>query len=49
MSKMNELLHATIARVYASKEVTETFGNENKNGNGIYEVVRQWAGDNELL
>lgn len=23
--------------------VTETFGNTNKNGNAIYEVVRQWA------
>lgn len=24
-------------------EVHETFGNENKNGNAIYEVVRQWV------
>ena len=24
-------------------ETTETFGNENKNGNAIYEVVRQWV------
>lgn len=24
-------------------EITETFGNENKNGNALYEVVRQWA------
>ena len=24
-------------------EINETFGNENKNGNAIYEVVRQWA------
>ena len=24
-------------------EITETFGNENKNGNAIYEVVRQWV------
>lgn len=24
-------------------EVTETFGNTNKNGNALYEVVRQWA------
>ena len=24
-------------------DVTETFGNTNKNGNAIYEVVRQWA------
>ena len=24
-------------------EYTETFGNTNKNGNAIYEVVRQWV------
>lgn len=24
-------------------EIGETFGNENKNGNALYEVVRQWA------
>lgn len=24
-------------------EISETFGNTNKNGNLIYEVVRQWA------
>lgn len=24
-------------------EIAETFGNENKNGNAIYEVVRQWV------
>ena len=23
--------------------ITETFGNTNKNGNALYEVVRQWA------
>jgi hypothetical protein len=43
-----ELLHAAIAKVYADDEVTETFGNENKNGNGIYEVVRQWAEQKKL-
>lgn len=26
-----------------SDNVTETFGNTNKNGNALYEVVRQWA------
>lgn len=36
------LLLAAIGRVYANDEITETFGNENRNGNGIYEVVRQW-------
>ena len=25
------------------KDVAETFGNTNKNGNALYEVVRQWA------
>lgn len=25
------------------EQITETFGNTNKNGNAIYEVVRQWA------
>lgn len=24
-------------------EITETFGNANKNGNALYEVIRQWA------
>ena len=24
-------------------DATETFGNTNKNGNALYEVVRQWA------
>jgi hypothetical protein len=44
-----ELLHAAIAHVYANEDVAETFGNENKNGNGIYEVVRQWAEQKKLL
>lgn len=38
-----ELLHAAIRYVYDNGMVNETFGNENHNGNGIYEVVRQWA------
>ncbi len=46
--KQAELLHAAIAHVYANEDVGETFGNENKNGNGIYEVVRQWAGQKKL-
>jgi hypothetical protein len=44
-----ELLLAAIAHVYACDEVHETFENENKNGNGIYEVVRQWAEQKNLL
>ena len=43
------LIHAAIAEVYAQDEVKETFGNENKNGNGVYEVVRQWAEQRNLL
>lgn len=42
------LLHAAIAYVYDQDMVKETFGNENKNGNGIYEVVRQWAEQKKL-
>lgn len=47
--KQAELLLAAIEHVYNNDEVKETFGNENKNGNGIYEVVRQWAEHNKLL
>jgi site-specific DNA-methyltransferase (adenine-specific) len=46
--KQAELLLAAIAHVYAAGEVAETFGNENKNGNGMYEVVRQWAEQRKL-
>ena len=46
--KQAALLHTAIAHVYANEEVNETFGNENKNGNGIYEVVRQWAEQKKL-
>ena len=37
------LILAAIKYVYDQKSVTETFGNENHNGNGLYEVVREWA------
>lgn len=46
--KQAALLHAAIAHVYANEEVGETYGNENKNGNGVYEVVRQWAEQRKL-
>ena len=36
-----ELIKSALEMV--KDEITETFGNENKNGNAIYEVVRQWA------
>ena len=37
------LMLTAIKYVYDQKAVTETFGNENHNGNGLYEVVREWA------
>lgn len=38
-----KLILAAIKYVYDHKAVTETFTNENHNGNGLYEVVREWA------
>lgn len=32
-----------------ANEIKETFGNPNKNGNAIYEVVRQWAEQHKLM
>ena len=29
--------------VYDTGAVAETFTNENHNGNGIYEIVREWS------
>lgn len=39
--KQKELIEHAIGLV--KDDVTETFGNTNKNGNALYEVVRQWA------
>lgn len=39
--KQKELIEYAVKLV--GEDVTETFGNTNKNGNGLYEVVRQWA------
>ena len=33
----------------AADEIGETFGNTNKNGNALYEVVRQWAWQRKSL
>ena len=44
-----ELIQAAIKRVYEDKEVHETFTNENHNGNGLYEIVRQWAAEKGLV
>mgnify|MGYP001268756988 CR=1 FL=1 len=30
-------------------EITETFGNTSKNGNALYEVIRQWAEQRKSL
>lgn len=39
--KQKELIEQSIG--IAKNCIVETFGNENKNGNALYEVVRQWA------
>lgn len=40
-TKQKELIEYAISLV--KDDVLETFGNTNSNGNGLYEVVRQWA------
>ena len=47
--KQAELIMACIDYVHAHEEVGETFGNENRKGNGVYEVVRQWAEQKKLV
>ncbi len=42
------LILAAIKYVYDQDAVNETFTNENHNGNGLYEVVRQWAEQKKL-
>ncbi len=39
--KQKELIEYALEQV--KDDITETFGNENKNGNALYEVIRQWA------
>lgn len=39
--RQKELIEYAMACV--EDEITETFGNTNKNGNALYEVIRQWA------
>lgn len=43
-----KLILACIDYVHKHGEVKETFGNENHKGNGVYEVVRQWAEQKKL-
>lgn len=38
-----KLILSAIKYVYEQNAVTENFTNENHNGNGLYEVVREWA------
>ena len=47
--KQAELIMACIDYVHAHEEVGETFGNENRKGNGVYEVVRQGAVQKKLV
>lgn len=42
--RQKELLERALDAVRGTE--TETFGNTNKNGNALYEVVRQWATQN---
>lgn len=39
--KQKDLLDYALDMV--AEDVTETFGNTNRNGNALYEVIRQWA------
>ena len=47
--KQAALILQAIKYVYDHDAVTETFTNENHNGNGLYEVVREWAAQKKLL
>ena len=47
--KQAELIMACIEYVHEHEEVGETFGNENRKRNGVYEVVRQWAEQRKLV
>ena len=47
--KQAELILACIEHVYAHDEVHDTYGNENHKGNGVFEVVRQWAEQKKLV
>lgn len=38
-----------VIKMINNDEITETFGNENKNGNVIYKVVKEWAEQKKLL
>lgn len=42
-TKQAELIKYAIDIIINGEEIEETFGNSNKNGNALYEVVKQWA------
>lgn len=44
-----EKLIKNVIKMIDNDEITETFGNENKNGNAIYKVVKEWAEQKKLL
>ena len=44
-----EIVLSVIDYVLENNLISETFGNENKKGNAIYEVVKQWAELKNLL
>ena len=43
-----ELIVSCIDFVLTNNLITETFGNENKKGNALYEVVKEWAEQKKL-
>lgn len=42
-TKQAELIKYAIETIINNEDIEETFGNTNKNGNALYEVVKQWA------
>lgn len=48
-NKQLDLINMAISYVYKQGQVEKYEGNENKNGNGVYEVIRQWAEQKKLL
>lgn len=42
-TKQAELIKYAIETIINNEDIEETFGNTNKNGNALYEVIRQWA------
>ena len=47
-SEQAEVIRGAVDFIKDNELYTDTWGNENKNGNAIYEVVRQWAEQKKL-